>query len=425
MHVCMLLSERFPPNERVRKEATALREAGHAVTVCARGADGQPERDVVDGIDVRRIPDETLYSGVRGVVDGVRYALGFVHPAWLRAVAQVDDERTVDVCSVHGVSLLKTGLRVGETHDIPVVCDLPEDAHSTSVDERERGRFRRTSRRVFHSSWRRRRIESGVLPDADRVLATCEEARARRVRETGVDPRRMAVVRDTTDRALDTDTDTAIDRPRGLGFDLESGFVVTAFGDLDDAEFETCIEAAARAADNAIDLQLVLVGDASEERLEDLETLAKRRLAGGRVTFRTNAEPDRTVEYVAASDVCVFPRSSPATVSPEFFCAMAMGVPVVVNDGGPTERLVTRADVGRVVPTADATALREVLVSLDDTEIAAELGSNGRRAAEREYHWGHDARRLQAVYESLGDDSDARNGPDSRFERAMRYDPIS
>lgn len=414
MHVCLLSSNGFPPNERIRKEAAALREAGNAVTACVRGTSDEDERDIVAGIDVRRLPDETLYTGIRGAFDGLRYALQYVHPAWVRAVSEVDDERTVDVCCVCDLSLVKTGLRAGKTLDVPVVCDLggPLDRQRAEPERESRGgRLRGLARRAFHPSWRRKRLETNALPEANRLVTTCEEARARYVREKGIDPRRVAVVRDTAEHTPEAEPD----RPAGgLGFEPAEAFVVTAFGEVTpEAGFEALIKAAARAADSVVDLQLVVVGDGDAEYLADLDTLARRRLAGGRVTFRTAAGSTDTAGYVAASDVCVFPSPSETTVPPELYEAMAMGVPVVVGDADPAERLLGRTNAGRVVPDGDRETLTESLIALDDADLAAELGANGRAAAKGEYRWEHDAGRLRALYVEL-------TGPNNTFVSAMR-----
>jgi glycosyltransferase involved in cell wall biosynthesis len=398
MHVCMLSSERFPQNERLKREAAALGEAGHTITVCARGASGEPDREIIEGVDVRRIPDESLYTGITGKLDGARYALRLVQPAWVRAVSEVDDERAVDVCCVQDLPLVKTGRRIGNDLDIPILCDLLGNPTATAraAAESRGGRLRQLARRVFLPPWRLNRLEKS-LPDADRFVTTHEEARARYVRETGVDPRCMAVVRDTADATLDYSTS---DRAREMDFALEDSFVVTAFTDSR-RTLETLVEAAARAADSAVDLQLVCVADIDQETLDDLETLARRRLAGGRVTFRTDT--DHPTEYLAMSDTCVFaPDSQTAeTAIPMVFDAMAMGVPVVVTDIVPLSRIITRTNAGRAVPIEDTGELSEALVALDDPETAAELGANGRRAVEREYNWERDADRLRAVYDSL------------------------
>ena len=414
MHVCLLLAGTFPPDERTRNHATALREAGHTTTVVCRGGPREAESETVDRIDVRRIPNETLYAGVQEKIDGAQYALRAIRPAWLRSVEEIDEERAIDACCAMDLRLVKTALQAGEAHDAPVVADLPGNPPAL---ERQRNRTerwgdrlrnpRKLARRLFLSPWRLGRLESGPLGDVDRLVTTCEEARARYVREVGIDPRRVAVVRDT---AADPNAPIEID-DHGLGFDPGAAFVVIAFagGDhgvpADPVDLETLVAAAARAADEAVDLHLVLVGDLDSATADDLETQAGRAVAGGRLTFRTATDPDRVPVYVAASDVCVFPaRSSSVTeaaMPPTAFRAMAMGVPVVATDVGPASRIVRRTNAGRVVPVGDREALTATLVALADPDTAAEHGSSGQRAVERRYHRERDATRLASLYESL------------------------
>ena len=398
MHVCMLTAGVFPPDERVAQVGAALRADGHAVTVCARGT-GSPDHDIADGIDVRRLPDDELYSGFRGVLDGARYALGFTQPAWLRAASDVDDEREIDVCCVTDLALLKTGSKIGTTLDVPVVCDFPSAAAAVASHESARGgRVRQYARRVFHSPWRRNRLLEGHLPAADLLVTTCEEARAAYVRERDIDPERVAVVRET----FDADRAATTEPARGLGFDAERAFVVTVVAeDVPKESLETLVAAAARTADAAADLRLMVVGDIDGTALDDLERLARRRLAGGRVTFRTEIED--TTKYLAASDVCVLPERSHApetTVPRAFFTALALGVPVLAGETPPLKRLVGLTGAGLCVQHSES-ALAEALVDLSDPEHRAELGANGRAAADGVLNRAHDAERLRELFESL------------------------
>ncbi|WP_049900054.1 glycosyltransferase [Halococcus agarilyticus] len=409
MHVCLLLAGTFPPDERTRSHAAALREAGHTVSVVCRGGPREAEHETIDQIDVRRVSDETLYAGVRGTIDGAQYALRAIQPAWLRAIDAIDEERAIDACCVMDLRLVRTGLRAGGAHDVSVVADLPGNAPAL---ERRRNRAegwgdrlrspRTLARRLFLSPWRLGRLETGPLGDVDRLVTSCEEARARYVREVGIDPERVAVVRDT---AADPNAPIEID-DHGLGFDPDVTFVVTAFvGEGPDYDLETLVAAAARAADEAVSLHLVLVGDLDPETADALETQARRAVAGGRLTFRTATDPDRVPVYVAASDVCVFPaRPSAVTetaIPSTAFRAMAMGVPVIATDVGPTSRIVRRTNAGRVVPVGDHEALTAALVALADSDTAAEYRSSGRRAVESRYHRERDAARLASLYESL------------------------
>jgi glycosyltransferase involved in cell wall biosynthesis len=398
MHVCLLSAGEFPPDARIAAAGTALRAGGHAVTVCARGTGG-PDHDIADGIDVRRLPDAELYSGPQGVLDGVRYALGFVQPAWVRAASEVDDELAIDVCCVTDLALLKTGLEVGERLDVPVVCDFPSATAAIETDEDARGgRLRRYARRVFHSPWRRNRLLEKRLHDVDKLTTTCEEARAEYVRETDIDPERVAVVRET----VNADLAATVEPAHGLGFDVESAFVATVVAEgVEQESLETLVAAAARAADSAANLRILVVGDIGEGTLDDLERLARRKLAGGRIVFRT--EDEDTAGYLAASDVCVLPECShaaDATVPRALFAALALGVPVVAHETPPLRRLLGLTGAGLCVQR-DETAFTEALVELSGAERRAELGANGRAAVNGVLNRERDAERLRELYESL------------------------
>jgi glycosyltransferase involved in cell wall biosynthesis len=446
MHVCMLLRDRFPPDERVRKEATALSAVGHDVTLLCGGEPLEPERERVGSVDVWRV-DEPTGSG--DALRRARYAATFVDAAWLAAVSEVAAERAIDAVHAHGLSLSKTGLRAGATHDAAVLVDVRENRV-------ERVRNRRHSRgrgealrsptavpgRLLTGPRRLARLESNVLPEADRVLVNCEEARARYLRERDLDPRSVAVVRDTTDSAdvADVDaerarepsreTDTGRDRDDaggdagrtptgraadasaavgaralGLEFDPAPAFVVACFGPLARGRgLETLIEATARAADDAVNSRLVLVGEGSAEYVAELEALARRRLAGGRVTI-VEPGPGQEPSQLDASDVCVLPEGpNPATeteLPPELFAAMAASVPVLTTDAAPHRRIVDATDCGRVVPADDPGAMADALAALADPELADAFGANGRRAVEREYNWSRDGERLRRIYRGL------------------------
>lgn len=417
MHVCLLTDGNVPTNDRIRRHAEALDRAGHAVTVCARGTGGESDHELHDGIDIERIPDESLYAGVRGALDGIRYALQFVHPAWLRAANERHDEQAIDVCCVMDLSLLKTGSTLGGDLDIPVMCDLP-NATAAIEGEFHDSRFRRTASRIFQSSWRRGRLVTKALPDADRLVTTCEEARAEYVRKKGIDPARVRVVRNTV-----APTDIADHEPMGPDFDPDEAFVVTAFVPETRTEnLETLVDAAARAANDAVSLQLVVVGDLGQETLDTLETRARRRLAGGRITFLT--ETAHRTDFLATSDVCIVPPREAETAIPTIvFEALAAGTPVVAADTPPVRRIVDGANAGRVVPFRPQ-ALADALVTLSDPELASELGANGRRVAETECHPDRDAARLTEIYESVVAES-RTNGPASKFVSAIRYEPTS
>ena len=406
----MLLPERFPPDIRVEKEAAALTSAGHSITLLCRGEVDQPTFDRVDGIDVERLPAKGLFDGPSGVLDGARYVSTLVHPAWKRAVLDVDAGRSIDAIHVHDLPLVRTGMACGDRLGVPVVADLHENYPEAARQiQRMRGwgeiaRDREALfQRVFFAPWRLKRAERYAVEHADRVLTVCEEARAHYLRDCGADPARVTVVSNTVDRTV-FDPETAT-RPT-LPIDPEASFVVSYIGNFTEHRgLDSLIEGFARLVETTPEAELLLVGTGNARYVARLQSLAASLGVRGRVHFVGWVPFEDVPGYVAASDVCAVPHASTphteTTVPHKLFQAMAMGVPVLVSDVAPLARVVTSTECGLVASAGDGPAMGAALADLTDADLARDLGTNGRRAAAEEYNWEHDGARLRAVYDEL------------------------
>jgi glycosyltransferase involved in cell wall biosynthesis len=409
MHICMLLPERFPPDIRVRKEASALGAAGHSITLLCRGGPDEPSFDRIDGIDVERLPADRLFAGLSGLADGLRYVASAVHPAWRRAVVGLDRQKPMDAIHVHDLPLVGTGLAVGEELDIPVVADLHENYPEAARQiQRMRG-WGEIARdpeallsRVAFAPWRLKRLEREGVRRADRTITVCEEARAHYLRDCGADPADVRVVANTVER----DAFTADAEPSAGPDSSSDSFVVSYIGNFTRHRgLDTLIEGFARLVETAPDAELLLVGTGNENYVAGLEALARSLGVRDRVRFTGWVEFADVPNYLAASDVSVVPHAATAhtetTVPHKLFQAMAMGAPVVVSDVAPLARIVARTGSGLVAPAGDGEALGAALAELTDEERAADCGARGRAAVEREYNWGRDGQRLCDLYDEL------------------------
>ena len=412
MHICMLLPELFPPDIRVEKEAAALSTADHSITLLCRGGPNEPTFDRIDGIDVQRLPTDRMFAGVSGVANGARYVSTLVHPVWKRAISALHRGEPIDALHVHDLPLVKTGLSIGEELGIPVVADLHENYPEAARQiQRMRG-WSEISRnptdllqRVFLSPWRLKRAERHGVRRADRVITVCEEARAHYLRDCGADPSKVKIVANTVDRDAFT-VETASNAPLDLPFSLEESFVVSYVGNFTQHRgLDTLIEGFAHLAETTENAQLLLVGKGNEGYVAGLKALARALGVRDRVHFTGWVDFSDVPRYVAASDVCAVPHASTphteTTVPHKLFQAMAMAVPVVVSDVAPLSRIVRRTGSGLVAPAGDGEAMATVLSELTDGDRARKLGTNGRKAVEREFNWERDGARLRALYDEL------------------------
>jgi glycosyltransferase involved in cell wall biosynthesis len=407
MRVCMVLGYTYPPDVRVRKEAKALRAAGHEVTLLCRGRDDDPERASLDGMDVVRLKEDTPMRKLGRLGSAVVNLATNRHPLWARRLDRLVDECDADAIHVHDLPLVQTALSVGRDRDLPVVADLHENYPAAlrqwrSVDD-WRSLCRHPKRLLMRCCYpvsRYDRIERRATRAVDHLFAPVQEAVTHYRRDCEVAEADATVVSNTVD--LDVfDGDAA---PESIDHD---GFVAGYVGTFGPHRgLETAVRATARLT--SADAGLLLVGSGSDTYERRLDSVVEAAGVTDRV-LRTGWVDDATFPaYMSACDVCLVPHArtthTETTVPHKLFQYMATGTPVVVTDLDPLARVVEDADAGVVVPPEDPAAMADALADLaSDPERRRQLGANGRRAVEETYNWERDGRRLVETYERLVD----------------------
>lgn len=398
MRICMLLTDTYPPDPRVRKEATALQDGGHEVELLCRG---EPAVDTVDGIDVHRVPD-SAWDGLGGLFRGLVNRTTGVHPTWHRALRE-ELATGVDAIHVHDLPAAKTALRAAD--EVPVVVDLHENYPQAKRQWRKDADVgdvltspAELSDRLLRPARRWDRRLRDVLERADHVLATVPEARTAYV-DRGADPEAVTVVSNTVDLAW---FDAALERHAVPETD---GFTLTYVGTLSGVHrgLETAVRAMPGLLDAVPDARLRIVGDGPmraplEARVADLGIEEA-------VAFVGWVDADAMPAQMAAADVGLVPhRSNPhtnTTVPHKLFQYMAAGLPVVATDTDRVAHVVRDADAGRVVAPETPDALAEAAAGLAAGGRRETLGRNAREAVESTYNWQRDADRLREAYDTL------------------------
>jgi glycosyltransferase involved in cell wall biosynthesis len=369
----MLLHKSVVNDSRVRREASALAEVGHAVTVVE------------------------LDHGARGTLDGFA-RVSAAPPPWVRRRLPFHAYRLIfaaaflarvlrlrpDVVHAHDAAMLLPGIVGARLTGARLVYDSHELA--TGVPYRD-------------GSWARfvAAIERLAVPRAALVV-TVSDGIGERLQERYRLARRPTVVRNAC--ALPSGApDGRLRRELGIG---DAGLVLHQGATARDRGGDVLV-AAMR---DVPDAHLVLLGDEGEPgSADELRRLARVAGVAERVHFRPGVPLEHLLALTAEADVGVSLLQDTCenhrlALPNKVFEYVAAGVPVVTSDLPETRRLVREHGIGWTVdprrPDAVAAALRTALAARGDPELAQRL----RLAADR-LSWASERRRLQAAYEGL------------------------
>jgi glycosyltransferase involved in cell wall biosynthesis len=381
MRVAMLLENQpYPRDVRVRSEAQSLQRAGHDVIVIAPRAAGEPRRETVSGVKVRRYRLPMGGASLAGFV--LEYSL-----AHLQLLAGA-------------VRVLATGAEVVHIHN------PPDTLVPIGLLARLLGRkFVFDQHDLFPDLLRERIGASPLLPlafaaqraalrTASVILVTNDSQRELALERARLDPTRVFVVRNGPPRA------TLVAEPHTSdGALAEPGLVY--LGELGPQDGVLALPDILRQPPLAA-ARLAIVGDGAC-RAELERRVAEDPALAGRVTFtgylphtevpRVLAEADIAIDPAPASE---FNRRSTMTKIAEY---LAAALPVVAYDLLETRR--TAADAALYVASADTAAFAAEVAGLAaDPALRTRLAVAARQRAE-ELVWERSEKALLSAYEAL------------------------
>jgi glycosyltransferase involved in cell wall biosynthesis len=411
----LVLNNPFLTDSRSWKIARSAAQAGHAVTVLARGAESLPEREEREGFTVLRLtppvrlpwlPAPTLTSGdtgagsaglagrartaVRESVGRVAQVARYLLAARSWAAAWSGVAPAADIWQSEGLVTLPVTLELARRHGGRVVYDS-RDVHVES------GRFAR-----LPGPWRRllrARERSWVRRCA--ALVTVSEPYAD-VLERTLRRRPDAIVMNCPPLWLPPDPPPRVLHEE-LGLDPGQRIVLYLGQVAPGRGVEQLVEAIGR-IERAV---LVVAGWGS--RYEAIREAVARGPAADRVRFMAGVAPDRIPIVVASSDVSAMPVHGTTlnhrlNTPTKLFDAIGAGTPVVASDLPAMARIVAETGCGVVCDPTDpediARAVRDIVDAPDGRR--REFREACLRAARETYNWERQAEVLLELYDSLG-----------------------
>ena len=395
--VLHVLDHSLPLHSGYTFRTRAILKAQQAMGYDVRGLTGQrhtapvaaSEPEVVDGLAFHRT------AGVATGVTGLR--------EWREVAALADSivalarEWRPDVLHAHSPALCGlAAVRAGRKLGLPVVYEIRAFWEDAAVGNG-------TGRAGNAKYWLTRLLENRVVAGADAVVTICNGLLEDLVKR-GVPRRKLSIMPNGVDLDLfgaPLERDDALAGQLGLGEGPVIGFLGSfyPYEGLDDL-----IAAMPAILARVPDARLLLVGGGPAANALQAQAMASPAAHAIRFVGRVpHHEVDR---YYALADVVCYPRKKMRLtdlVTPlKPLEAMAQGKLVAASDVGGHRELIEDGVTGTLFAPDDPARLADAVAGLlADRANWPARRETARAFVEREHDWAFNARRYQAVYQTL------------------------
>ncbi len=401
MNIVGVYGEDYPWDVRVEKLLRGCLGAGHQVRLVCRNLKRRPAVEDADGIECHRV----LGPGFPGPVHGGLTLPAPGNPLWRRAIRRACRGFTPDLLIVRDLPLALLVIEEAARLGIPAVVDMAENhpAMWQNVVDSDPIRLRSW---LLKNPGLARRLERRVARRASGIFVVVDEMREHLIR-VGAPPERVHLVSNTPPASiLAHAADPSQTAEDGMIDLIYVGHVTRTRG------LQQVIAALAHPSLADLPLRFRIVGAGAHRTA--LQALSRDLNLADRVVFHGWVDSREVPALVARCQVGVIPHlkteHTDTTVPNKLFDFMAAGLPVLVSNAVPMERIAREQDCGLAFDGADSTSLPACLQQLADPSRRAALGQRGRQAVSALYNWERDLERALAVVSTLGGPAAATEG---------------
>jgi glycosyltransferase involved in cell wall biosynthesis len=394
----LILVENLPSpfDRRVWQEASALRDAGHAVSIiCPTGRGYEKKFEVIDDIHIWRYALPTEGTGAAGYAVEYAFALFKTFVLSLRVLATRDFD-VIHACNPPDLFFL-----IGAFYKL-FGKKFVFDHHDASPELYE-AKFGRRDLFWKLMVW----LERATFRCADLSIATNESYRRIAIERGGMPPERVFVVRSgpSLERLKQVPPVEALKRGKR--------YLVGYVGVMGRQEGIDYLLQAARHLVHDLkrtDIQFGLVGGGTS--LHEMQNLARDLGVADYITFTGRVPDAELLAMLNTADVCVNPdvanEMNDISTMNKVMEYMALGKPIVQFDLA--EGRFSAQEASLYARKNDPVDLAAKIVELvDSPERRTAMGAFGRRRVQEELEWRHEAPKLLAAYAALG--APARHSP--------------
>jgi glycosyltransferase involved in cell wall biosynthesis len=404
--ILMLVENHFPQDTRVKNEANLLTEAGYDVSVIALRKKGQARREVINGVQIYRVPILELFKKTPPVKvnrvqlffvklkSSVGYVVEYCYftAACLFVSTYIFVTRGFDVIHAHNppdtLFLVALPFKLFGKKFLFDQHDLCPELYRSRYGAAEG--FCTRLLRMF---------EWCSLKLADATVATNESYKKVQIDRANKNPENIFIVRNGPDRMRMTPA-AANARLREM-----NKCILCYIGSLNPQDGVDYLLRSLRHLLYDLkrsDFHCVIMG--TGDSLQDLRDLAENLQLNGCVELTGFISDEDLQANLAAADICVDPDpSSPLNDVSTWIKVMeymAYGKPIVAFDLKETRFSAGEAAI-YVEPNKEAKFAETIVKLMGQPELREKMGSYGRRRVEQELQWSKVGKNLLTAYEVL------------------------
>jgi glycosyltransferase involved in cell wall biosynthesis len=404
--ILMFVENHFPSDTRVRNECELLHKAGYAITVVALKKKKEKKVEIIDGVQVYRIPQLELFKKTSKENPTLMRRL------WLKikALWGYMAEYVYFTCACYVLSLyvaVKHGFDVIHAHNPPdtlfLVAALYKPFGKKFIfDHHDLSSELYQSRYGAHKGFITQVLlclEKCNLKMADITIATNESYRQIQIERGKVKPQNVYVVRNGPNLSR------LVQLPPNERLRSMNKCILCYIGCLNPQDG---VDYLLRSLQHLVfklhrqDFYCIIIG--SGDSLEDLRTLAMELGLDGYVEFTGFIPDEDLLHNLSAADICVDPDpSSPLNdVSTwiKIMEYMAFGKPIVTYDLKETRFSAQNAAL-YIEPNNEMEFANGIAKLMDRPDLRHIMGEFGRQRVERELQWEVVGQNLLRAYEAV------------------------
>jgi glycosyltransferase involved in cell wall biosynthesis len=395
LRIGMVLDNRFPPDERVEKEAFSLIAAGFEVYLSCFTFGDQPAVENYRGINIRRVyMPQSIYKKLSALILTVPFYRWF----WNRKMKQFVKQEKIDCLHIHDLPLCGVALKIRQKNNLPLIADMHENYPVLIEQEKWANTF---WGKLLISKKRWYRVEKKWLGQTDHIICVADEMKERF--EKIIAKQKSYTI---LPNYIDSEKYLASQQPVPEVEERFKGkFGVMYYGGFDSMRgIETLLEAGKILKDKIANLMIILIGTGSI--LPELQQLAVRLGIRDLVAFEGWQNPSNLSSYMKNIRVAVIPHlkseqtdnSSPN----KLFVFMLEKKPIVSTNCRSLEKIITEKECGLIYPSADSQELaKNIYVLYQNPGLCEKMGNNGLRAVMEQYNWSGSVKNLIKFYQQI------------------------